>query len=152
MAPDTSYTVPLLINGEEVTTQTTFDVISPSSHKPIWRCSSASLDHVQTAVSAAQAAFPAWSNTKPAERRNILLKAADIFESRADEYGSYMREETGAAPPFTNINLSNTAEMFRDVAGRISTIMGSIPACREPGTSALVLKEPLGVILGIAPW
>jgi acyl-CoA reductase-like NAD-dependent aldehyde dehydrogenase len=150
MAP---YTVPILINGKEVTTPTTFPVTSPSSHKEIWQASSASLDNVSEAISAAQAAFPAWSKTKPAARRNILLKAADIFESRAEEFGGYMMEETGAEVGFSKgFNVPLTAEMMRDVAGRISTVMGCIPTCAEEGTGALVVKEPYGVILGIAPW
>jgi acyl-CoA reductase-like NAD-dependent aldehyde dehydrogenase len=44
------------------------------------------------------------------------------------------------------------ADMLRDVAGRLSGIMGHIPNCEEEGTQALILKEPYGVVLGIAPW
>jgi len=153
MANESSYTVPLLINGEEITTKTTFSVISPSSHKQIWSASSASLDDVKSAISAAQAAFPAWAKTKPSTRRDIFLKAADIFASRADEAGRYMEEETGSAPAFSSgFNVPLTAEMFKDVAGRCSTITGIIPTCSQEGTSALVIKEPYGVVLGIAPW
>ncbi|KAF2679853.1 aldehyde dehydrogenase [Lentithecium fluviatile CBS 122367] len=153
MANDTSYTVPLLINGKEVTTTTTFPVTSPSSHKQIWSGSSASLDDVKSAISAAQAAFLAWAKTKPSARRDIFLKAADIFSARAEEVGRYMEEETGSAPAFSSgFNVPLTAEMFKDVAGRCSTITGIIPTCAQEGTSALVVKEPYGVVLGIAPW
>lgn len=148
-----SYTVPLLIAGKEVTTSTTFPVISPSSHKEIWTSSSASLDEVASAISAAQSAFPAWSKTKPSARRDIFLKAADIFQSRADELGKYMMEETGAEAGFSGgFNVPLAAEMMRDVAGRVSTVMGHIPTCAQEGTAALVVKEPFGVVLGIAPW
>ncbi|OCL07377.1 aldehyde dehydrogenase [Glonium stellatum] len=148
-----SYTVPLLINGKEVTTSTTFPVVSPSSHETIWHSSSASVDDANAAVAAASAAFPAWSKTKPSVRRNILLKAAEILESRADECAGYMMQETGAEAMFAGgFNIPLTVEMLRDVAGRISGIMGSIPVCASEGTSALVLKEPFGVVLGIAPW
>jgi len=40
----------------------------------------------------------------------------------------------------------------KDVAGLISTIQGSAPTVAEEGTSAVVYKEPYGVVLGIAPW
>lgn len=153
MVSDSAYTVPLLINGKEVTTTTTFTVISPASHKQIWSASSASLDDVKAAVSAAQGAFPAWSKTKPAARRDIFLKASDIFASRGAEYGGYMEQETGAAPAFSSgFNVPLAAEMLKDIAGRCSTIMGSIPTCAQDGTAALVVKEPFGVVLGIAPW
>ena len=148
-----SYTVPLLINGEEVTTSTTFPVISPASHKEIWQSSSASLDNVSSALSAAQNAFKSWSKTKPTIRRNIFLKAADLLDSRKDEYGSYMKEETGAEAAFsTGFNVPLAAEIMRDAASRITSIHGAIPTCDQEGTSALVIKEPYGVILSIAPW
>ncbi|KAJ4299923.1 hypothetical protein N0V90_005170 [Kalmusia sp. IMI 367209] len=153
MATDASYTVPLLINGKEITTSTTFPVISPSSHKQIWDASSASLEDVKNAVAAAQAAFPAWSKTKPAARRDIFLKASEIFKSRADEFGRYMEDETGAASAFSSgFNVPLGAEILKDVAGRCSSIEGSIPTCADDNTAALVVKEPYGVVLGIAPW
>lgn len=153
VTPDTGFTVPLFINGKEVTTKTTFPVVSPASHEEIWQSSSASLEDVKAATSAAQAAFPSWSKMKPTAKRAVFLKAADIMDARAAELGEYMKIETGAASPFADgFNVPKTAEMLRDVAGRLSTTMGHIPTCEEEGTSALILKEPFGVVLAIAPW
>ncbi|KAJ7450041.1 Aldehyde/histidinol dehydrogenase [Mycena galericulata] len=146
------YTIPLLINGEERTAASTFPVVSPISHSPIWSCSLASSSDADAALAAASAAFPIWSKTKPATRRTILLKAADLLEQRADELKVHMHQEMGAHEAFTGFNIMTAAELIRDVAGRCSAIMGSIPICQDEGTSALVLKEPLGVVLAIAPW
>ncbi|KAF7370150.1 putative salicylaldehyde dehydrogenase protein [Mycena sanguinolenta] len=146
------YTVPLLINGEEKTSTTTFSVESPSSHATIWSCSSACSADVDAAVAAASAAFPAWSKTKPAQRRNILLKVADLFEERAEELKLHLRQETGSDEMVAAINIVTAAEVIRDIAGRCSAIAGSIPVCQDEGRSALVLKEPYGVVLAIAPW
>ena len=151
--PDTSYTVPLLINGKEVVTKTTFAVISPATQKQVWNSSTASLDDVKSAVSAAKAAFPAWSKMKPAARRNIFLQAANVVDARTDELADYMKIETGAVDAFSKgFNVPKMAEMLRDVAGRLTAVMGHIPSCEEEGTSALIVKEPYGVVLGIAPW
>lgn len=147
-----AYTVPLLINGEEKISSTTFPVDSPLSHTTVWSCSSASSDDADAAVAAASAAFPAWSKTKPAQRRNILLKAADLLEQRAEELKLHMQQETGAAEMFAGFNIGTAAEHIRDTAGRISAITGIIPVSQDEGTSALVLKEPYGVVLAIAPW
>jgi acyl-CoA reductase-like NAD-dependent aldehyde dehydrogenase len=153
VTPDTSYIVPLLINGEEVTTSTTFTVTSPASHKEVWQSSSASLEDVKSAISAAKAAFPAWSKMKPSAKRAIFMKAADIIDARATELADYMKIETGAADAFSSgFNVPKAADMLRDVAGRLSAVMGHIPTCEEEGTSALIVKEPYGVVLGIAPW
>ncbi|KAF2124362.1 aldehyde dehydrogenase [Dothidotthia symphoricarpi CBS 119687] len=153
VSPDTSYTVPLLINGKEVTTTTTFTVTSPASHKDLWQSSSASLEHVSSAAEAAQAALPGWAKLKPSGRRAIFMKAADILEARASELAQYMEMETGAPSAFSSgFNVPKTADMLRDVAGRVGGIMGHIPTCEEEGTGALIVKEPFGVVLAIAPW
>jgi len=147
------YTVPLIINGKEVNTSTTFDVIAPSTGKVIHKCSSASVSDAIQAVEAAQAAFPAWRDTPPAKKRDIFLKAAEIAQSRAVELGKYMEDETGAGAGWAaGFNVPLAIDGLKDVAGRISSIKGSIPTPGDPGTSALVFNEPYGVILGIAPW
>ena len=142
---------PLWLDGKEVVTNTTFDVNSPKTEKKLYSCSSASVEDAQKAVDSCQRAWKSWKKTKSTEIRKILLKAADIMESRLDELAGYQMEETGA-PDFIvkSFNLPTTVEMFRDVAGRIGGIVGMIPQTQDGG--ALVFKEPYGVILGIAPW
>ncbi|GAB7363245.1 hypothetical protein MBLNU230_g3527t1 [Neophaeotheca triangularis] len=144
--------VPLWINGEEVTTSTTFDVVSPTNSQKLWTSSSASTKEATQAVESSQNAFKSWRHTKPAQIRTILLKAADIMESRQDELLSYMKQETGALDAFGGFNTTTTIENLRDVAGRVSSIMGCIPTTQQPGTGSFVFKEPYGVVLGIAPW
>ncbi|KAJ7457337.1 Aldehyde/histidinol dehydrogenase [Mycena latifolia] len=127
-----SYTVPLLINGEEKIAASTFPVESPLSHTTLWSCSSASAADTDAAIAAASAAFPIWSKTKPAARRTILLKAADLLEQRAPELQAHMNQETGSVDPFAAFNVMTAVQ-------------------RDNG-HALILKEPFGVILSIAPW
>ncbi|KAI5359581.1 Putative aldehyde dehydrogenase domain, aldehyde/histidinol dehydrogenase [Septoria linicola] len=148
----TSGPVPLWIDGKEVTTSTTFDVESPNNSKKLWSSSSASTKEAAQACEAAQRAFKTWRKTKAADIQKILLKAADIMESRRSELTSYMQEETGALDGFTQFNITTTIENFRSVAGLASTISGVIPQTKTPGQGAFLFKEPYGVILGIAPW
>lgn len=63
-----------------------------------------------------------------------------------------MIKETGADPIWVGFNTHLAREGLLDIAGRISSIAGSIPMTSEEGRSALVYKEPYGVILGSAPW
>lgn len=145
--------IPLIINGKEEHAASTFDVISPYTNKPCWAAASASPQDAIRAVEAADAAFPAWSQTKPAVRRDILLKAADILESRLEKCAEYMRTEMGAdvgASQFFVVPLG--IRMLREVASRITSICGSVPVVEGEGQSAIVYKEPMGVILGIVPW
>lgn len=144
--------VPLWIAGEEVTSDTTFDVISPHNSEKLWAASSVSVKQASQAVDKAQEALKTWRKAKPAQIRTILLKAADIMEERQDELAGYMKEETGALDAFAGFNIQTTISNFRDVAGRAANILGAIPTCQTPGQSAFVFKEPYGVNLGIAPW
>ena len=72
--------MPLIINGNDVYGEEKFQVTSPLTNTPIWSATSATSQHVENAVASAQAAFPAWSATKPNERRDIFLHAADIMQ------------------------------------------------------------------------
>jgi acyl-CoA reductase-like NAD-dependent aldehyde dehydrogenase len=152
-APADATHVPLLINGQEIHTDKTFDVINPSTGEVLHKSSAASVADAIKAVEAAQKAFPKWRDTPPAAKRDLFLKAAEIIERRAEELGKYMIEETGSGEFWaTNFNVPLAADGLKDIAGRISGIQGSMPNLSDPGKSALVFKEPYGVILGIAPW
>ena len=145
--------LPLWINGKETTTSLTFPVTSPSTSHIIHHSSSASVADALAAVESCAAAFPAWAKTKPILRRNILLRAADLLEQRLDEAARYQIEETGIPEGIAKGFMVPTAvEGLRDTAGRITSVMGSIPATQDEGVGAVVWKEPLGVNLGIAPW
>ncbi|KAE8151874.1 Aldehyde/histidinol dehydrogenase [Aspergillus avenaceus] len=144
--------IPLIINNESAVTKTVFNVYSPATGKVIDRCASASVDDANRAVQAAKDAFPAWSKMKPYDRRDILMRAADIMLSRREELIGYQMEETGAARPFVEKTFELGAGFIKDFAARIPSIEGSVPSVSEDGECAMVFKQPYGVILGIAPW
>lgn len=147
------YTVPLFLSGAEVTTGSTFDVVSPGSGELVHKASSASVEDAVKAAESCAAAFPAWAATSPGKRRDIFLKAAEVLERRQEEVATFMQEETGAPHGFAaGFNVPLSIDILKDIAGRICTIEGSMPVASDAGTSAMVFREPYGVILGIAPW
>ena len=107
---DTSKPVALWLAGNEVVTDTTFDVISPQTSEKLWTSSSVSVKQANQAVDAAQEALKSWRQAKPAQIRTIFLKAADVLESREDELMGYMKEETGALNAFATFNVKTCAE------------------------------------------
>ena len=145
-------TVPLIIDGQDVVTTTTFDVNSPVNGNLLHKSSSASVEDAARAAASAQTAFRTWSNLKPTARRDYLLEAARIMQSRREELIGYQHEETGSAGPFAGVTVDAGIELLKDFAGRIKTIEGALPTVMEEGRRGLVTKEPYGVILGIAPW
>ena len=82
----------------------------------------------------------------------MLFRAADLFTQRRQELERYMKLETAADDAFIAFNIEATVSQLRDVASRVTAIQGSFPSVEDDNRSALVLKEPYGVILGIAPW
>jgi acyl-CoA reductase-like NAD-dependent aldehyde dehydrogenase len=149
----TTYTIPAIIGGNDVHTSSTFDVISPATGKLLHKCSSVSVEEAIQAVEAAEKALPGWKATLPGKRRDIFLKAADILDKRAQELGKYMEDETGSSAFWAGgFNVPVSSDGLRDIAGRISSLAGMMPTMSDPGKTALIYKEPFGVILGIAPW
>jgi len=145
-------TIPLLINGKEVHTSRILDISSPSSGQVLHKASCATSTEIDQAISAAKAAFPAWSKTSPYERRDVFLKAASIFESRIEEFVQYEMDEIAATQFFAGSFDAPTAiNGLKDLAGRIVSLSGSLPQLGGD-RGAVVVKEPYGVVLGIAPW
>ncbi|KAH8899323.1 aldehyde dehydrogenase [Thozetella sp. PMI_491] len=146
------YTVPFYLNGEEVRSAKTFDVVSPATGNVVHKSSAASLDDVATAVSSSATALKTWRKSLPKTRRDIFLKAAEVFERRRDELGEYIAAEIAGDKGWADFNINQAKELIIDVAGRLSDLDGSIPTPQDANTGALILKEPYGVVLAIAPW
>ena len=100
----------------------------------------------------AAAAFPAWSALGPNARRSVLMKAAAALESKKDQFVEAMMGEIGATAGWAMFNLGLAAGMVREAAALTTQISGEVIPSDKPGTLAMALREPVGVILGIAPW
>jgi benzaldehyde dehydrogenase (NAD) len=100
----------------------------------------------------AAAAFPVWAAMGPNARRAVLMKAAVALEARADAFVEAMMGEIGATKGWALFNLGLAASMVREAAALTTQISGEVIPSDKPGCLAMGLKEPVGVILGIAPW
>ncbi|MFM5932318.1 MAG: aldehyde dehydrogenase [Novosphingobium sp.] len=100
----------------------------------------------------AAAAFPAWAAQGPNARRAVLTKAADALEARKDAFVAAMMAETGSTAGWAMFNLGIAVSMVREAAGLTTQIAGEVIPSDKPGCLSMALKEPVGVILGIAPW
>ncbi|KAK5048711.1 hypothetical protein LTR84_005803 [Exophiala bonariae] len=146
-----SSTIPLWLDGKEITSNSTFEVTSPVTHEVLYSASSASEEDVHKAVDSAQRAFNTWSLTKPRERRDIFLKAAKEFERRRPELKTYIYNETGEASAFFEFEYTGAIETCISIAGLIQVASESAAPTVNDG-SAILLKEPWGVVLAISPW
>ncbi|KXX74340.1 Vanillin dehydrogenase [Madurella mycetomatis] len=147
-----SYSVPFFINGEEVRPERKFEVRSPASGKVVHQSSSATEAEVRAAIDTAANAFKTWKKSQPRQRRDIFLKAVEVMERRREELGQYMMDETGCPRQWADFNIGASKELLLDVAGRLPSLEGSIPPVADPDSGAMIIKEPFGVVLSIAPW
>lgn len=107
---------------------------------------------VAKVVEAAHRAFPAWAETGPGQRRALLLKAADLLEGRAADFAKAMTEEIGATDPWGGFNVQFAASLLREAAALTTQITGEIIPADKPGVLSMAVRQPAGVVLGIAPW
>jgi len=116
------------------------------------RAASASEKDAVLAADTAAAAFPSWSQTGPNARRALLMKAADLIEQRSAEFADAMTAETGATSAWGAFNVRLGAVMLREAAAMTTQVTGEVIPSDQPGCLAFSIREPVGVVLGIAPW
>lgn len=144
--------MPFFINGKEVHPERKFNVVSPASGKVVHEAGSASEADVRATVDAAADAFKTWRKALPRTRRDIFLKVAEVMERRKEELGEYMMNETGCPRQWADFNIMTAKDLVIDVAGRVAALEGTMPTTADEGTGAMILREPFGVILAVAPW
>jgi benzaldehyde dehydrogenase (NAD) len=147
-------TVRLSIGGVETDAVggRTFERIDPITGEPATHAAAASVADANKAADAAAAAFPAWAATGPNARRFLLNKAAAALEARGNDFVAAMMTETGSTEGWARFNLMLAAGMVREAAAITTQINGEVIPSDHPGRIAMALREPVGVILGIAPW
>ncbi|WP_010545273.1 aldehyde dehydrogenase [Sphingomonas elodea] len=137
---------------EQATKTTTFDRLNPVTGAVASTSTAATPADAAAAVERADAAFPAWSGLGPTARRAALVRAADALEARADAFVEAMMGEIGATEGWARFNLMLAANMVREAAALTTQIGGEVIPSDKPGCIAMAVREPVGVLLGIAPW
>ncbi|MEO0419407.1 MAG: aldehyde dehydrogenase [Pseudomonadota bacterium] len=100
----------------------------------------------------AQQAFERWSQMGPNARRSVLMQAAAALEARKALFLDAMMGEIGATEAWAAFNLGLAASMVREAAAMTTQIGGEVIPSDKPGCVAMAVREPMGVVLGIAPW
>lgn len=145
--------VQLLVGGEWRPSRSgkVFERMSPLGGVAT-RAAAADLEDALQAVEAAQRGFEAWSETPPSVRREVLWKAALALEARREAFVEAMTRETGATPGWAHFNVHLAAGMFKEAAALTTQITGEVIPSDRPGTLAFAVRQPVGVVLSLAPW
>ena len=144
----------MLINGQAVGAETgaTFERRNPLDGSLATRAPAASEADAIAAVEAAATAFKAWSQTGPGARRALLLKAADALQAKTPQFVQAVQAETGGTGIWAGFNVMLAAGMIREAASLTTQVAGEVIPSDVPGSLAMAVRQPAGVVLGIAPW
>ncbi|KAH0444492.1 salicylaldehyde dehydrogenase [Paraburkholderia fungorum] len=146
--------ISMLIAGAAVQASNgaTFERRNPLDGEVATRAPAATVADAVAAADAAAAAFPAWSALGPGERRALLMKAAHALEARSEAFASVMAAETGASAMWAGFNVHLAAGGLMEAAALTTQIGGELIPSDVPGSLAMGVRQPAGVVLGIAPW
>jgi acyl-CoA reductase-like NAD-dependent aldehyde dehydrogenase len=153
MATTTAQEYRQFISGDWVSAAdgATYEDLDPFTGEVVATVSAGGADDAHRAVEAATAAFPAWSQTPPAERQRVFLKAADILEARQMEVVELLARETGSSFGFGMFQTMFVPNLFRQAAALAYAPVGQvIPS--DTGAFAMGLRKPVGVVGAFAPW
>lgn len=148
------HSIELYINGTHCPASTgrSFERANPITGEVATRAAAASTADALAAADAAAAAFPGWSATAPGERRRLLLAAAQALLERGDDIVDAMKQEIGATEAWARFNIKLASEMLVEAAGLTTQIKGEIIPSNRPGSTAMAVRQPVGVVLSMAPW
>jgi len=146
--------ISMLINGERTQARdgATFERRNPLDGSVATVAPAATTQDAVAAVDAAAEAFKTWSRTGPSERRALLMKASQALEAKAEAFAAAVASETGASAIWSGFNVHLAAGMLLEAASLTTQISGEVIPSDVPGNLAMAVRQPAGVVLGIAPW
>jgi len=139
----------MTINGNRVVTDRYEVAINPATEQPIANFPAADRSHLELAVSAAKAAFPAWRDAPASVRQEAVAKLADLIEENIEGFLTLLTTEQGKPRAGAEWEIGGSIYWLREIAKQ------SLPeeVVRDDSNSRVVTRyTPIGVIGAITPW
>lgn len=145
----------LFINGEWVDSSSgeTFEVRNPANGEVIALAAKGTREDAQRAIQAARFAFDegGWGDSKARDRAELLWKVADLIEARAEEFAQTDTRNNGKPLRESRYDVSDAVNQFRYYAGLCTKPQGQTYDVPDE-ISAMVVREPIGVVGAITCW
>ncbi|MBI4672305.1 MAG: aldehyde dehydrogenase family protein [Chloroflexi bacterium] len=144
----------LFINGEWAPSVSgrTLPVYNPATGEIIDSVPAGNAEDADRAVRSARAAFDSWRARPMAERAALQHAAASALRTRKDEFARMLTLELGRPLAGARTEVERTAELLDYFAEEGLRLRGDIPLLNLPDERVLVVKEPVGVVVAIAPF
>jgi len=135
------------IDGEEreAFTGDTFGKLSPVSGEEICRVVRSRAEDVQKAVEVARKAQPAWADSTPVSRGDLLLDIAQVMRKQQEEIASIVSLETGMSFKQALGETGGAIAQGEFMAGEGRRLYGRTTTSAVPNKYAMVVRQPLGV-------
>ncbi|XP_064652026.1 2-aminomuconic semialdehyde dehydrogenase-like [Lineus longissimus] len=149
----TEFEVKNYINGQFIDGGETIDNYDPSTGKVYSKVPDSSAEEVNLAIAAAKSAFLEWSASTPQERSKVMMKIADILESRLDEFAkAESRDQGKTVTVATTVDIPRAVYNFRFFATAILHYTQSSSTLDGVDAINYVTRDPVGVAGLISPW
>ena len=141
------------INGQECLGDSgeTFDNLTPTDNTSLGRIAAGSVDDMDRACKAAQAAFPGWSGASGKARRKILNHFADLIEQRAEEIALVESMDCGQPIRFMRAAAARGADNFRFFADKAPEAGNGLSLHQDQHLN-YTKRTPIGPVGVITPW
>jgi len=137
---------------KESKTQKYMDCFDPSTGEVIAQAPQCTVDEVNQAVAAAAAAFPAWADTPPNKRVQVLFRMKGLLDKHLDELTRLVATEHGKVLDEALGDAIKVTELVEFACGVPHLLKGPALMNVTPGYDTTQYMEPLGVFAGIVPW
>ncbi|MEX0625984.1 MAG: CoA-acylating methylmalonate-semialdehyde dehydrogenase [Chloroflexota bacterium] len=112
----------------------------------------ASVEEVDAAVAAANAAFPAWRATSLGRRTEILFRIRNLVEEHRGEIAAHLTREHGKVPSDALGEVARGLENLEFATGIPHLLKGGFSEQVSSGIDVYQIRQPLGVAAGITPF
>lgn len=145
--------IPNWINGQEIQPEndTWLDKFNPHSGELLCQVADSSVADTQRAIAAAGKAFPAWSETTPVKRGQMLGDIVAAMKRRADELAECIAVETGKPPQDAKGEVGGAILQAEYFAGEGMRLYGRSLTSGTPGKYSHTVRQPRGIAGLIVP-
>jgi malonate-semialdehyde dehydrogenase (acetylating)/methylmalonate-semialdehyde dehydrogenase len=142
------------VNGQWKESQTDkyMDIYNPSTGDVIAQTPCCTVDEVNSAIAAANAAFPSWSQMPVMKRAQVLFKFRDLVVAHMDELTYIVAKEHGKVWSEAEGDILKVKEPVEFACSTPSLIMGESLMDTSTGYDTVLYREPVGVFAGIVPF
>ena len=127
-------------------------VNNPATGAVTGQVSLADVSEVNAAVAAAQAAFPAWSDTPPLRRARVMFKFLELLNLNKDTLAHMITAEHGKVFTDAQGEVVRGIEIVEFACGIPQLLKGDYTEQVSTGIDNWTMRQPLGVVAGITPF